>query len=189
MCRYKSLIEDAYEASGLEQIFIDKKEEGLNCFIKVSNDVYPPRYEFEIYEHNLKKDNIFILKFGEKGRAVMAISADELRIIDIFLAENWQNKKILSGLIIEMKKKVAKDFKDIKYITLASIGSGVVAWHKIGFEFYTKKHEKLVRTILSKKLRRVGEIKSFTKEELESNDCYKELEFLGNIPMYMEIRL
>lgn len=185
---YKNLVEQSYSDSGIGYIYRAESEQELNCFVKSPPLAYPPKFSFEVYEHTLKKDDEFILKFGDGGRAVVAVRDDEFRIIDMFLSSEYQNKGILKAFIREIKVKIFSEYPTIRYVTLSAISSGIIAWHKIGFEFYVIAHKNRVRAILSKAVGRIDEVANFSKEEIEESSGYEALEVLSGVPMYMEVK-
>lgn len=51
----RSLIESAYSINNIEHIYLRDNSEQLNSFVDVEPGNYPPRMDFEVYTHNLKK--------------------------------------------------------------------------------------------------------------------------------------
>ena len=187
---YKELVELSYKTENLEPILISETPENLNCFIEANSvGAYPPRFDFEIFQHNLKKNNLYVLKWGADGVAKIAVRNRELRIIDMFLDTTFQKQSILKGMLNTIKKEVIKEYTTVKYITLSSLPSGIVAWHKMGFEFYNILDKVKVRNALSEHLGYRVDLKSITKDELENRGCYDILQNkdCSSIAMYMEI--
>lgn len=190
----KNDIEDIYNKSGLVSLFLSQQSESKNSFLDAPAGAYPPRKEFDFYTHNLKKDDKFILKHGINGRATLAIASDEANIVDIFLDPAFQNEGIVKNVVTNLYIDIKDTFLNVKNLSLSSLSSGIIAWHKMGFEFYNLADRQIVRTALSKALSRKVKIKDITKDEFEKHNLEKvlkdalKLNQSGNIPMYREIK-
>jgi len=187
---YKNLIENVYNFNDIDYNLLTNTNEELNSFVKVLPGVYPPRMNFNMLTHNLKKDNIYILKFVDKGRATFAINNKEVKIIDIFIDADYQGQSIVKDIVKFIKLEIMREYPTIEFITLNSLNTGIIAWHKIGFEFYNRLDKMGIKKIISEHLKEKIDLKDLTKDIVESNDCYQLLEdnnFSG-IPMYLRIK-
>ena len=184
-------IERVYKKSGLESLYISQKENERHSFLDAPVGSYPPRKLFDCYEYNLKKDGYYILKYAETARAVIAVASDEATIVDIFLDPHFQGKKITSDIVRNLYIDIKDNFFDIKNISLASLSSGIIPWHKMGFDFYNLSDRQSLRTALSKALGRRVDLKNITKDEFIEHNLEAVIDETfadkGNIPMYMEI--
>lgn len=186
-------IENIYRLSNIDPTLISQQQSEKNSFLDAPVGEYPPRKPFECYTHNLKKDNNYILKHGENGRATLAVASDEANIVDMFLDPDFQTQGIVKNVVTNLYVDIKDNFFTIKNLSLASLSSGIIAWHKMGFDFYNLADRQIVRTALSNALERKVNIKDVTKEEFEEHnlsDVIKdalELNQRGNIPMYREI--
>lgn len=170
---YKNFIEETYNINNIEFNLLDSSEENMPSFIKVEPGEYPPRYEFEKYSHNLKKENIYILKFEGEGRATFAINKKEVKIIDMFLKDDFQGKSILKNILTTIRAFIMQDHPLVEFITLNSLPSGIIAWHKMGFEFYNKLDRISIKSILSSHLQEKVDLLNLSKKHVEDSDCYK----------------
>lgn len=186
---YRSLIENVYNSSDIEHRLISENTEYLSSFVKVPPNTYPPRMDFEVFTHNLKKGDTYILKFGNAGRAVFAINDKEIKIVDIFLQEQFQGQSILKGIINAIKYFI-KDYPTIEFITLNSLATGIIAWHKIGFEFYNNLDRISIIQLLSVHLGYRVKLEELAKSCVESNNCYEVLvnNNLTSIPMVLKVK-
>jgi hypothetical protein len=188
-------IESVYTKSDLEPLFLSSEQNYKNSFLDAPSGEYPPQKPFSIYTHNLKKDGSYILKRVENGRATIAVADDEANIVDIFLDTDFQGNGIVEEIVTNLYIDIKDEFINIKNISLASLSSGIIAWHKMGFEFYNLADKKAVRTALSNALGRRVNIKDVTKDEFEEynlsdviQQAFKSMKpARGNIPMYREI--
>lgn len=186
-------IENIYRASHIDPILISQHQSEKNSFLDAPAGAYPPRKPFDFYTHNLKKGDDYILKHQENGRATLAIANDEANIVDMFLESEFQGEGIAKSIVTNLYVDIKDNFFTIKHLSLASLSSGIIAWHKMGFDFYNLADRQIVRTALSNALRRRVNIKDVTKEEFEEHnlsDVIKDalaLHQRGSIPMYREI--
>ncbi|MEZ4694413.1 MAG: hypothetical protein R2837_10615 [Aliarcobacter sp.] len=186
----RSLIESAYSINNIEHIYLRDNSEQLNSFVDVEPGNYPPRMDFEVYTHNLKKDDVFILKFDDGGRATFAVNNKEVKIIDIFLKNDFQGQSILKNIVAALRVYISKDYPTVKFITLNSLNTGIIAWHKMNFEFYNKLDKMGIRNVLSNHLQRKVDLKDLTKDEIENNNCYEVLarNNYTSIPMFLKVK-
>jgi len=186
-------IENIYKASNVDPTLISQYQSEKNSFLDAPAGEYPPRKPFELYTHNLKKGDDYILKHKENGRAILAIANDEANIVDMFLDTEFQGEGIVKSIVTNLYVDIKDNFFTIKNLSLASLSSGIIAWHKMGFDFYNIADKHIVKTALSNALERRVNIKDITKEEFEEHnlsDVIKDalnLNQRGNIPMYREI--
>ncbi len=191
----RSDLEVVYKSSDLDPLFMSQEQNDKNSFLDAPVGAYPPRKPFDIYTHNLKKDDSYILKRGSKGRATIAIATDEANIVDMFLDTDFQGEGIVKEIITNLYIDIKDSFFSIENISLASLNSGIIAWHKMGFDFYNLADRQIVRTALSKALGRKVNIKNITKAEFEEHELESvikaafaaEENATGNTPMYREI--
>lgn len=109
--------------------------------------------------------------------------------MDIFIKNYYQQKGITKELIYNLRYFIEKEYPSIKFITLFSLPTGVIAWYKIGFDFYHPKHKLQIKTLLAKILNKKIDIKSVSKKEIEETNFYNIVEEkIGYIPMYLKVK-
>ena len=123
-----SLIENAYNINNVEHTYISGNNEQLNSFVNFDPGQYPPRMDFEICTHNLKKNDVYILKFDDGGRASFAVNNKEVKIIDIFLKDDFQGQSILKKIVNSIRACILTDHPTVEFITLNSLHTGIVLY-------------------------------------------------------------
>lgn len=198
----KDEVEALYTSSGLSSFFISEESRNYSSFLDAPPTAFPPRKEFDFFTHNLKKDGAYILKNFEKGRATLAFSRDEAHIVDMFLHKDSQGdgtvRQIVSNLYVDLKD----NYIQVKNISLSSLSSGIIPWHKMGFSFYNHLDRQIVRTAISKAIGKIVNVKDVSKDDFVKYQLPQVIEsaFIatrtnkpemklssGNIPMYMEV--
>ena len=174
----------------------------LNCFVKSETiGGYPLRIFFEHIWHNIGQNGVSILKNNTK--ALFCFHDEIIYISDIFLDSSYQNKGIVKSIILSIKSIIKTEHKRVKYISLKSLSSGIVAWYKMGFEFYQLKDKMKVQELLEDYLidvKRINEsdidsflnLKTIDIKYLKDNsidfDQYLNSNNIDLIPMLMEIK-
>ena len=188
---YLKILNKTFKKCNITYNGYDKREEELNCFLKTQQDTdeYPERLHFNIYTFkDVKKDNKYILKYKD-SRLIFSINDKIVKIIDIFIHNTYQQKGIAKELVYNLKYFIEKEYPSIEFITLSSLPTGVIAWYKIGFDFYHPKHKLQIKTILAKILNKKIDIKSVSKQEVEETNFYDIVwEKIGYIPMYLKVK-
>jgi len=188
---YLKLFDKTFKKCNITYESYDRRDEELNCFLKTQPDTneYPERLHFETYMFkNVKKEEEYILKIKDDF-LIFSINDKIVRIVDIFIKDTYQQKGIAKELINNLKYFIEKEFPNIEFITLYSLGSGVIAWYKIGFEFYNPKQRLLIKTLLVKILNKKTDLKSVSKKEIEQTNFYELIEQnIGYIPMYLKVK-
>ena len=166
---YNDLFDKVYKKTNIEYESVDTKCEELNCFIKVPPNTYPPKIDFEIYYYKgVKQKNIYILKFDKEGKICFSINNKILRITDIFIKPQMQNKGIMSKILSHLVYFIKNEYPTINYITLKSLASGIIAWYKLGFEFYNKTDKIIIKNILSLMINiKIKDLKEISKHKLK----------------------
>ena len=201
---YDTLLNDIYLASGKDlSIDILKSDTyELNCFIKSERiGSYPPRISFVHKWHSIKQDHKSILK--QSSRALFCFNDEIMYISDLFLDKEYQSKGITKSIVLSSIYSIEKDFPSIKYITLKSLSSGILPWHKIGFDFYQIKDKIRIEELLEDYLIDIKEIdedvvadllnlKTVDIKNLKDNkinfDEYLQKNGINIIPMYIEVK-
>ena len=186
------IFEQTFKKCNINYHSVEAVIEKLHCFLKIKPDIkeHPERLEFITYKFKgIQKNKKYILKF-KSNSLVFSINNEILKIVDVFIDKNFQQKGIIKELLNYLKYFIQKEYPSIEFISLKSLPSGVIAWHKIGFEFFYKKHRLQVKTILTKILKKKIDLKTISKKEIEEINFYDilEKEIIGYIPMYLRIK-
>ena len=171
---YLNIFNETFKKCNITYNGYDRREEELNCFLKTQPDIdeYPERLQFKTYMFkDVKKEDKYILKYKENF-LIFSINNKVVRIVDIFLADSHQQKGIAKELIQNLRYFIEKEYPSIEFITLYSLETGVIAWYKIGFDFFHPKHKLQIKTILANILNKKIDIKSVSKKEIEETDFY-----------------
>jgi len=188
---YLKIFDNTFEKCNITYDNYNKREEELNCFLKTqpNTDEYPKRLQFETYIfESVKKENQYILKRKEDF-LIFSTNNKIVRIVDIFIKNSHQQKGIAKELIHNLRYFIEKEYPFIEFITLFSLPTGVIAWYKIGFDFYHPKYRLQIKTILAKILNKKVDIKSVSKKEIEETNFYDIVkEKIGYIPMYLKAK-
>lgn len=192
MVNTKDIFDKTFEKCDITYDDYNKIEEELNCFLKTQPDTneYPERLLFETHKFkDVKKEKHYILKHTGDF-LVFSINNKIVRISHISIKNSYQQKGIAKELIHNLKYFIEKEYPTIESFTLYSLATGVIAWHKIGFEFFNTKDKLLVKTILSKLLGKNVNLKKISKEEIESTQFYDILEEKNHsyIPMVLKVK-
>ena len=191
MINTKKIFDKTFEKCDITYEKYEKMEDKLHCFLKTQPDTdeYLEKLLFKIHKFkDVKKENQYILKHTGDF-LVFSINNKIVRISHISIKNSYQQKGIAKELIHNLKYFIEKEYPTIESFTLYSLATGVIAWHKIGFEFFNTKDKLLVKTILSKLLGKNVNLKKISKEEIEETNFYDIVkEKIDHIPMVLKVK-